>query len=177
MRLRVPIFVEAFEMELCDLDGIKSRVEIDPWTCYDNTHFSEPVDAFIIAALGDSVDMLNDLIEEYWADTFKEREFLLKTFEVAAIHESITMTELVFWVLELKEVNLSPVLEAFIRHGFAEGLKWLIAKHGSEILDTRIGRQTLLQYAVFCGRPEMLDLLLKKGATLTTSPLFDEELG
>ncbi|KAJ3110366.1 hypothetical protein HDU96_006658 [Phlyctochytrium bullatum] len=136
---------------------------------------SDVLDAFLVAALGQSMELMKDIVAKYSIHDFMEEDYLNHAFRVATSYQSVEPFRLILLALsnESLERITEPVarvfVEACIEYDFADPIALLPASHSALFLPWT---SSLTLKAVSRNRTKALDRLLEKGAHFSTDLLF-----
>ncbi|KAJ3110367.1 hypothetical protein HDU96_006659 [Phlyctochytrium bullatum] len=164
----VKVLDAAHRMELITLNTLPTleRSNLSNLAYYERR--IEVLDAFLLAALGESRVLLRAIFSKYPIETFTDKDDLLFVFRVAAAYRSAEMFSLLLSVLSNESLESMPepvartFIEACIEFDFSDPVALLPAGHSALFLP---GTSSLTLKAVSQHRPEIVVLLLQKGAS------------
>ncbi|KAJ3110365.1 hypothetical protein HDU96_006657 [Phlyctochytrium bullatum] len=170
----VKVLDAACRMDLISVNTLPTLTRSPAHLYYDLKR--EVQNAFLAAALGESMDLLRAIVAKYPMETFTGEEDLAFSFQVAARFRSVELFSLILSILSnenLEDMSV-PVARRLINvcidSDFPDPIALLPADHPSLFL---AGTSSLTLKAVSQNRPEILGLLLQKGAKLSADLLAE----
>ncbi|KAJ3115891.1 hypothetical protein HDU96_010915 [Phlyctochytrium bullatum] len=169
----IRLLAAAFRMGMWNLDSL-------PTASADSRAWTLPVvDAFIVALLAQSTDIVNAIAEKYAAMLVRDYEALKRAFLAAAAYSSMDMINTILNVLQLGDSTLdpfdetkhTPLLEACIIHDFRDPLALLPDHHVAFNAIIPDGIIPVLAFAAHMGYIDLVDFLLRKGAAMNPEVL------